>query len=84
MILTYLEGKNSTSSDLVPAMQATRNDAKHTELKENYDLTRHRRCLCLGGMLCIHACLTKYAELKYTSSNESLLLLVEHCAIASG
>ena len=40
--------------------------------------TRHRRCLCLGGMLCIHACLTKYAELKYTSSNESLLLLVEH------
>ena len=41
-------------------------------------ITRHRRCLCLGGMLCIHACLTKYAELKYTSSNESLLLLVEH------
>ena len=42
------------------------------------ETTRHRRCLCLGGMLCIHACLTKYAELKYTSSNESLLLLVEH------
>ena len=45
---------------------------------EKQDTTRHRRCLCLGGMLCIHACLTKYAELKYTSSNESLLLLVEH------
>ena len=44
----------------------------------NTRITRHRRCLCLGGMLCIHACLTKYAELKYTSSNESLLLLVEH------
>ena len=42
------------------------------------ETTRHRRCLCLGGMLCIHVCLTKYAELKYTSSNESLLLLVEH------
>ena len=46
--------------------------------EERLTLTRHRRCLCLGGMLCIHACLTKYTELKYTSSNESLLLLVEH------
>ena len=26
----------------------------------------------------MHTCLTKYAELKYTSSTESLLLLVEH------
>ena len=46
----------------------------------HFIITRHRRCLCLGGMLCIHACLTKYAELKHTSSNESLLLLVEHYA----
>ena len=64
---------------LTPLMDAimTKNDAPMAVLLEE---TRHRRCLCLGGMLCIHACLTKYAELKYTSSKESLLLLVEHYA----
>ena len=32
----------------------------------------------LGGMLCIHACLTKYAELKYKSTKAVLMPRCSH------